>query len=648
VRPDESLAFAAEGKRLAMTGFRLRTSIGRIMMFIAAIAVAAAAFRFSLVFGCAMLAAILLFAGRKVLVKLPGVTGRTVARAIDGLRRRTVGPFSVIVLTFLIVTAPYVLFFDPIDYWPSRRHVAREPLALYVLFSDDVPYIAASRNWERTVSNLFEPHNTHIVPAWRILTWALVQAAGSLERIPQVFAVASYSILIAAMLLTGRLAGRESGRTAVGLAAMVLLGTTSLMLTPASWYSAGQPLWAGFGIVSALWYAQSYRRTGDRLALALGAIATVIAGWLWTIGHVAGPAAAVYLWSTGSRRCRRAAIVPLAATVFAVGLAIALGGRHIDSRLSFHGRNALAAANPIQGLFHTCQAIPESLVFANLGLSVQTTPGQGVLLSLLLFLAWSGHAWIARPKGNGERRFSPLECAGFAIVMMAYLVEWTFRGYMDFRYLRTMNLRFTVPWYDVVPQIGAVLLLAGCGNRQRRGPAKPPEARSWNAPTQLECLGVCLLVVALVGLNRPRVAALVRASVPSLARSERTTFPTTPLQTMRANVLLMYRALWQSRNLGQLAQCEELASRLGWGRDAIRAAFGHRFLPGGGKPSRAEDYDLYDAAALLDLPDRGEPADPAIVRATLGEFYAVEAEPRPRWISPKETWPPVDDQRTSP
>ena len=302
-----------------------------------------------------------------------------------------------------------------------------------------------------------------------------------------------------------------------------------------------------------------------------------------------------------------------------------------------------SAANPVQGIVHTCQAIPENLVFANLGLSVQTTPNQGVLLSALLFLAWSGRTWIRRHAGDGSRLFSPLECAGCAIVIMAYVVEWTFRGYMDFRYLRTINLRFTVPWYDVVPQIGAVLLLAGLWTRHRPGGQKPPHAPDWTSPTQLECLGVCLLVVVLVGLNRPRVAALVRASVPSLALSERKTFPIARLQTLRANVLLLDRAFWQSRNLGQLVHCEQLAGRNRWGRDAIRAAFGHRFLPGAGIPSRVEDYDHYDAAALLDLPDRGEQADPATVRKTLGAFYAVEPEPRPSWIPRNEPWPPVDD-----
>ncbi len=94
---------------------------------------------------------------------------------------------------------------------------------------------------------------------------------------PEVLAVASYSILIAVMMLSGRLVARETGRSAIGLAAMALVGTTSVMLAPATWYSAGQPLWAGFGVLGTLWYAQSYRLTGNRVALALAGVAAVIA-----------------------------------------------------------------------------------------------------------------------------------------------------------------------------------------------------------------------------------------------------------------------------------------------------------------------------------------------------------------------------------
>ncbi len=66
--------------------------------------------------------------------------------------RRPVGRLGLAILTLAIATAPAVLFFDPVDIGPGRGHIAREPLAFYRLFSDDVAYVASSRNWQRTVS----------------------------------------------------------------------------------------------------------------------------------------------------------------------------------------------------------------------------------------------------------------------------------------------------------------------------------------------------------------------------------------------------------------------------------------------------------------------------------------------------------------
>jgi hypothetical protein len=545
-----------------------------------------------------------------------------------------------VALAILFAMGPYVLFFDPVDYWPLRAHVAREPLGLYLLFSDDVAYVSAARNWQLTLSSLFEPHNTHIVPAWRVLTFALVSLAGSLERLPSVLAVASYSILIAVMFLTARVVARETGETSIGLVAMALLGTTSVMLTPAIWYSAGQPLWAGFGMLATLWYAQSYRRSGTRVNLALTGFSALLAGWFWTIGHAAGPAAAVYLWQDGRRRCRLAAIVPLVAATLSVAIALGLGGRRIDSTISFHGRDMRTAANPIQGLMHTCQAIPENLVFANLGLTVHSTASQGVLLSALIFLACTSRVWSGHRKEKGARLFGPLESAGAAIVLGAYAVEWTFRGYLDYQFLRTINLRFMVPWYDSMPQIGAVLMLAGWWQNRRKQAGDGALPARTKPPSTLACLAVSLLVIVLIVLNRPRVDALVRAGAPPLAPSERERFAIPRLETMRANVLLIDRALWQRRCLRRLDRAELLAKRKGWGKDAIRSAFGRRFIPGSVAYVRPDQYDQYDAVALLDLPDRGRPVDPVSVRAALAEQLAEEPEPRPAWLAPDEQWPP--------
>jgi hypothetical protein len=568
--------------------------------------------------------------------------------------RRPVGRRVLAIVILAIAAAPALLFFDTFDILPGRGHIARQPMAFYRLFSDDVAYVASSRNWERTVSNLFTPHNTHIVPAWRITTWALVRCAGNLERVPAVLAIASYSILVVVMLMTGRLVVRETGRTLLSLASMVLVGTTSLMLTPATWYSAGQPLWAGMGILVTLWYAQDYRRSGAWPALLLAALNAPIAGWFWTVGHMAGPAAAVYLWADGRRRCRLAALVPFAATVVTIIVTLIVAARRMDSTTSFHGHTIREAINPIQGLFHTSQAIPENLVFGNLGLTVLTTPSQGVLLTLGLFAAWGSRWWrhrLGSTKPDGllhqigfarthVSRFNPLECAGAVIIIGSYLMEWTFRGYLEYQFLRTLNARFVVPWYDTIPQIGAVLMVAGWWSAAHDGDTGSPFMTRPSALTRGGVLALGVLILILIALNQPKVNALTRASMPPLVASEPRRFPTERHLTIRASALQSHEADWQRAYLRRLDRGEELAKREGWNRDAIRNALGHPWVPGTVGLLRPALYDAYDAVGLLDVPEHGPSVERAIIRGALGKFLDQQQEPRPLWLNPDDPWPP--------
>jgi hypothetical protein len=556
----------------------------------------------------------------------------------------------------LLSTAPAVLFFDPAIFSPNTHgHIPREPLSFYRLFSDDVAYVAGSRTWERTVSNLFVPHNTHIVPAWRLVTWGLVAWAGNFERLPEVLAIASYSILVAIMLMTGRLVARETGRTGLGLAAMVLVGTTSLMVTPAIWYSGGQPLWAGLGILATLWYAQSYRRSGRWPSLLFAGLSAPLAGWFWTIGHLSGPVAAVYLWVDGRRRCRLAAAVLLAATVLGVVLSLALAARPIDSTVSFHGRTIRNAVKPLQGILSTAQAIPENLVFGNLGLEVETVPVQGIVLTLGLILLWGTRRWGRAapsvpaglqtpgfgPVSGLSFAYNPLECAGAALVLGSYLIEWSCRGYLEYHNLRTLNLRGIVPWYDEIPQIGAVLFAAGWWSGPRPVGGPPLPRVSPGSLTRWKAIGLMVLALALIVLNRPRVDALVRRSTPTLLPSEQKRFPIARLQTIRANAVLYNETEWQRKFLRRLDRAEPIARGMGLGRDAIRAAFGHLRVPGAvGGYSPLGQYELSDVAGLLDLPDRGRVVDTAAVRTALGPFLTQEKEPRPDWIAPGEPWSP--------
>ena len=98
---------------------------------------------------------------------------------------------------------------------------------------------------------------------------------------------------------------------------------------------------------------------------------------------------------------------------------------------------------------------------------------------MILLGVWAFH----RGRGQGIRAFNPLECTGAALVLGSYLVEWTVRGYLPFRSLRTISLGMIVPWYDAVPQIGAVLFVAGwCSGP--RSPGSRPALRSTDQPRE--------------------------------------------------------------------------------------------------------------------------------------------------------------------
>ena len=49
---------------------------------------------------------------------------------------------------------------------------------------------------------------------------------------------------------------------------------------------------------------------------------------------------------------------------------------------------------------------------------------------------------------------------------------------------------------------------------------------------------------------------------------------------------------------------------------------------------------VYDAADLLDLPERGKAVDPDVVRRALLPYVFKEPEPRPAWLPVSEIWPP--------
>lgn len=523
--------------------------------------------------------------------------------------QRPLGRWATIALGLILCASPAWLFYNPVS-----SH-ARDPIRVYRLRNDDYPYLSLSRTGPRTIENLFAPHATHIVPAWRLLTFGLEAAAGRLSRLPALLAWASYSIFVAVILLTGVLVARETGRIHSGLAAMLAVGTTSVMTAVATWYSAGQTLWAGFGVLMTLYYLQGWRRSGGAARLVMAAISAAFSGWFWTIGYLAGPLGSVYLWFDGRARCRKAAAIPLFAAVVAAAVSMGLGAHKIDSTISFHGRTAREAVDPVQGLLHTGQAITEDLLLGNLGLSGDTTAAQGAVITLAILLAW---LWSGRRRGQ----FTPLEVVGAGFLFGSYFIVWTARGYLPFS-----SLRGILPWYDANPQIGAVLFVAGwwSGSGARKiGPTPVPA-------TRFAGLMIMLAVVGQVALNRPRVEAHWWDTVPLLTPWETRNYVLGSQKSARTSLLALERARWQRRHLAKLEQAEVTARKLGIGREAIRRAFGRLDAP--------ELPPMYDAVDLLDVPPLGSETNLARIRAAIGPLVTVEPEPRPPELPAQEAWP---------
>lgn len=534
----------------------------------------------------------------------------------------------------------------------------RDGLLTYRLHSDDFAYVGDSRSAERMLGNLFTPHNTHIVPAWRVWTFLMVALSGGLVHLPTLLAAASFGSLVLAMLLARALVARETGSAALGLAAMIVVGTSSLVARGAVWYSASQATWAGIGCLGMLCALQSWRWRPGVWSLVGAFFSIWLAGGMWTVGHVAGPVGAVYVWADGRPRCRRLAVVVVGFAIASAGVSLALGWRRMDATVSFHGRTSTEAVDPVMGVSHSCQAIVEQLGFGNLGLTAETTPIQAAVLCALATAIWVAARSVTRV-GTGVSRSgsrlvplltvalalllglgwmavrrqplaldmvlplagfgmlaaltitSPawrLERAGAALALGSAMLEWSFRGYLPYS-----SLRRIVPWYDIIPQIGFVLFILG-GTRTATDDADTgTEAGPLTAGS---AIALSTLLTAMVILHRPAVDLWFKqyAYGPIPVAQNESRPENLPIE--RARELARAHAQRQRGDLARLDRAEATAGAMGIGRDDISQTFGRVAI--------SELPIVYDAVPMLDLPAHGRPFFPAEIQDALGRDLSSE------------------------
>jgi hypothetical protein len=477
------------------------------------------------------------------------------------------------------------------------------------LLHDDFAYIAQSRDWAALSAHLLEPHNAHVVPVFRIWTFALVALSGRLANLPAFFAAAGYFALLAAMAALGYVIARETRQLAAGLSAMAVLGLSTVTHPAVTWYSASQTLWAGTAILVAIAIAGTWAENGGNLRLAAVAFTTLLAPAIWAGGLLAGPATIIYLYIKNRRSARGAALLLAGVAGFAVVLMLIMSRGQIGGVQVFWEQRPDVWPRPIQVFLHTAQLLIEECVCGNLGLYVTTTPRQAVALLFALAVL---HTWSRR----GSYGWNALEASGAFIAFGGCFLVFYFRGNLPYSSLRAYG------WYHTIPQIGAILFAAGWWAAVNR------TAHERMTLGQTAALVVFALVFCLIQL--PRAAQQVIASGPELAPSEAKLFPSTELLAGRAWYFKGELHERQLRALVRLDRLDALLTELNASPESLRVAFGHVLIPG-----ISEKQPAYDALSLLSQrppnPDAG--ADLAAQVMRLAELLRQETEPIPPWLA---------------
>lgn len=531
---------------------------------------------------------------------------------------------AAVIVALVVLIAPVWLWLDPLDGYSPRAEgpagllgrlgALGDPFAGARLQLDDFDYVAKSRTPADLSRHLLTPHNTHLVPLFRAWTFVWVQVAGRLERVPWALGLAGYLTYLAAMLLVGHLVAWESGRSALGLGLMAALGVSAVLEPTVRWFAAGQALLAGVVALAMLAALQRWRAVGGWYWLAAGAVCAASAPLCWSGGYVAGPAGLAYLWADGRRHVRRAAVLPLAASLIVGAGAWLVAGRSIASAGNFHDRTLAQAVNPLQGAVSTAQEVVEVALLRNLGLDAITTPAQALVLCLLLAAGW---AWWRRR----DLRPSPLEAAGAVLMLLGAWIVYTARGYFTFDSLRDLS------WYQAIPQLGTALFAGGMLARRSAAGCDPPP-RSLARPTRRGLLTVLAVVLVALTLQTPRVRARLLATAGPLSAAERAMFPVPRLQRLRARVLDEAFVAWQRRFLVRLDRAEQVARRHGLGRDSLRAALGR--VVGPGMPATIAHIDGVNMMALPERDPAGKTAPDADRRAAIESVRRLLApEPGP-------------------
>ena len=376
------------------------------------------------------------------------------------------------------------------------------PLLAPVLVGDDFELLAESRTWPRTVEYLWQPHNEHVAPLGRLLTFVLERLAGPLTSIPTVFTLLGPVALWLAMLLVYLFVRRELEHPFYGLLAMVLFGVTTIYHQAVYWFAASFTILALDTILLGLLAAQHWRRTRRPFFLLLTCLAALLAPAWFAIGVLAAPLFAVYLLApdrsehTSWRSRLLPALLPTLGTALFLSVSLSLAGHRIMHLEHYQGQTAAEAFKPFQGLLLTARSTVDNLLIGQLGFHLENSfvPQPWVYL-LFAAAVVVGFLWW-RPV-----RDQRVMLLGLTFLFLSYWVIYSARATWNYEEYPMTNRVWTR--YHLLPQLGLVLIV--CGGLAALRSTLVESAPGWHADAAAISVFAVVDLAAVVAQSAPRL-----------------------------------------------------------------------------------------------------------------------------------------------
>jgi len=414
-----------------------------------------------------------------------------------------------------------------LDSWPPSHVLAAgagillaavllqaRPLWRPVLLYDDFQILARSWTGQLAWSNLWLPHNEHIMPLGRLSTALLVQFAGQQTWLPFLAALQGPAAIVAGMCLVGWFVRRELGHPWYGLAAMALFGISTQFSEAVWWFSASFSILALDTMLLALLAAQRWRQTGRLHHLVCCAVWAGLAPAWFASGILAGLFCSIYLLvRKPDRRLQVAAgrlqierkdarglsicnlpaatcnllvcFAPLLGTAVFLAISLPRTADHIMHLQHYRGKSAVEVFDALQGLEFTGRALLDNLAIGEFGISGINCPPAGTIGGLTaLLLAGLLWWWLAT-----HRRLLVL---GLAFIFVSYWLVYSARASWGYEIVSRWGR------YQLLPHLGLVFFLCGGLPRwQDRLLWTSDSDCFWTSGRVLACLAALLFLIQL-------------------------------------------------------------------------------------------------------------------------------------------------------